>query len=136
MASALFYHGDRDAASAISSMATNTVGLGRKDVVARLHAAMKLHAPTMATGKMWATVKAAKSYDPFLDISSFPTLLQLIGSDGGIQHAVTTVDNWIFDSAEEYAYELTKKNLSRCCGPDIEFERVWSAYRFDRTSPK
>ena len=74
--------------------------------------------------------KKAKKFDPLVNICDHPTLLQLRGSDGGIQHAVTVVDGWIFDSAESHALELTFDNLSRCCGPGVVFQGVWQAHRF------
>jgi hypothetical protein len=71
-------------------------------------------------------------YDPVTQTSPFPTLLQLMGKDGGVQHAVTTVDNWIFDSVEKHAIPLTRQNLGRCCGTELGFDRVYAAFRFER----
>jgi hypothetical protein len=43
-------------------------------------------------------------------------LIQLVGSDGGIGHAVTIFNGKIFDSNLEYAVALEKKNLDYCIG--------------------
>ncbi len=75
-------------------------------------------------------------YDPVKNTSVHPTLLQLMGKDGGTQHTVTAVDNWIFDSVEERALPLTKENLSHCCGTVLGFDRVYAAYRFERPATR
>ena len=42
-------------------------------------------------------VRIDKRFDIFMDISTFPTVLQLQADDGGIQHAVTIVGKLVFD---------------------------------------
>ena len=37
-------------------------------------------------------------YDPFIKISTFPTLIKLTEFIDGIQHCVTDVGEWTFDS--------------------------------------
>ena len=53
-------------------------------------------------------------YDPLFDISTFPTLLQLAGFFGGIQHCVTIVGKFIFDRNIPFALPFTHDNLD-CC---------------------
>ena len=67
------------------------------------------------------------------DISPYPTLVSLQANDGGIEHAVTVVDNWIFDSNCTRALPLTQDNLDHCCSTKEskgKFKRVFHGYRF------
>ena len=61
-------------------------------------------------------------------------LMVLLADDGGCQHAITTVDNCIFDSNRQYAMDLNRKNLDWCCSSDIQksiFVRVhWAVGLF------
>ena len=132
MACALSYIGRPEAANAISSYALHSESLPSKEMIEYLIACMKKHAPDIATGQKWNTKKKVLKFDPVENVSTSITLLQLCGNDGGVQHAVTTVGNWIFDTVEFRAYALTKENLSVCCGEGATFERVYAAYRFDR----
>jgi hypothetical protein len=43
-----------------------------------------------------------------------PMLLQVLGSDGGVGHAVTIYDGLIFDSNLKYGVELNEENLQFC----------------------
>ena len=74
-----------------------------------------------------------KDFDIFQNRSMWPTLCILESSDGGISHAVTVVDNYIFDSSTYRAMEINRKNLDWCCGTDYynaKFIGVFKAYRF------
>ncbi len=46
----------------------------------------------------------------------FPTLVVPIGSDGSVSHAVTVVDDLIFDSTQKYALKLGPQSLDWVCG--------------------
>jgi hypothetical protein len=46
----------------------------------------------------------------------YPTLLILIGKDGSTNHAVTVVDDLIFDSTQKFALKLKKESFDWICG--------------------
>lgn len=74
-----------------------------------------------------------KSFDILQNRSMWPTLCILKGSDGSVTHAVTVVNNYIFDSSCNTAMHLTKENLDWCCGSDYgeaKFVAVEVAHRF------
>ena len=52
---------------------------------------------------------------PLVDISQYPTLIQLKYFLGRIHHCVTVVGKFIFDSNFCFALLLTKDNLDYCC---------------------
>ena len=54
-------------------------------------------------------------------------LMVLQGEDGGCQHAITCVNNMIFDSNRKHAMKLNQENLDWCCSTDdvkVTFEKV------------
>ena len=50
------------------------------------------------------------------DRSHSPTAVIICGNDGGIEHAISTVGTWIFDSNLKMALPLTKSSLNWCAG--------------------
>ena len=62
------------------------------------------------------------------DVSDFPTVAILWATDGGIEHAVTVVGNWVFDSNLDRALPLSKGALDWCCVS--EYKGVYWAMRF------
>ena len=54
-------------------------------------------------------------YHVFIEVSPYPTLIQLKHSLRGIHHCVTVVGEWIFDSHFPFALPLTTDNLNYCC---------------------
>ena len=54
-------------------------------------------------------------YDPFLEISLFPVLIQFIDYLSGVQHCVTGVGKWFFDSSINFVLPLTFDDLDYCC---------------------
>ena len=62
-------------------------------------------------------MKEEDGYDPLIDISPYPTLIQLIFL-GGIHHCVTVVGEWIFESNFPFALPLTKYSLDYFCVND------------------
>jgi len=69
----------------------------------------------------------------------WPLLCILQGTDGSINHAITTVENFIFESNCSHALTLNIDNLNWCCNTDmssdIKFDRVPFAYRFVKHRP-
>ena len=47
---------------------------------------------------MYKLFKEEDGYDPLIDIYSYPELIQLKYFPGHVQHCVTVVGRWIFDS--------------------------------------
>ena len=70
------------------------------------------------------------------DISVNVTLVQLMDSLGNVNHAISVVGSWIFDSNYEIALVLNKESLDMICAPSIgeeqaaRFEKVYYAVRF------
>jgi hypothetical protein len=57
-----------------------------------------------------------------------PKLLHILGSDGGVGHALTIYNGLIFDSNLEYAVDLTVLNLEFCNG--AVYEGIVFGYKF------
>jgi hypothetical protein len=62
-----------------------------------------------------ATLKTCKDYQ----MNSF-CIGQVCGSDGGTEHVIGIVDNWIFDSSCETALPLCDVSLNQCCS-NVQF---------------
>ena len=69
------------------------------------------------------------------DISANVTLVQLMDLLGNVNHAISVVGSWIFDSNYERALVLNKASLELICAPSVEeeqnviFEKVYYAVR-------
>jgi hypothetical protein len=57
-----------------------------------------------------------------------PKLLQILGSDGGVGHALTVYNGMIFDSNLEFAVDLTVLNLEFCIG--AVYDGIVNGYMF------
>jgi hypothetical protein len=78
-----------------------------------------------------------ENFNIFENRSMWPTLCILHSSDGGLSHAVTVVDNYIFDSTTYRAMLINRENLDWCCSTDYYeacFVGVYKAYRFIHAS--
>ena len=70
------------------------------------------------------------------NISANVTLVQLMDSLGNVNHAISVVGSWIFDSNYERELVLNKESLDMICSPSIgeeqaaRFEKVYYAVRF------
>ena len=60
---------------------------------------------------LYKVLKGEYLYYTLLDISPYPTLSQLKHYLDGIQHCVTVVGDWIFDSHFTFALPLTQDEL-------------------------
>ena len=79
-------------------------------------------------------------FDILQNHSIWPTLCILRGSDNSVNHAITVVDNFIFDSNCPYAMQLTRDNLDWCCcsdeiSTDVKYVEVMFGYRFSQRKP-
>ena len=77
--------------------------------------------------------KRMREYKILEDISENVTLVQLMDSLVNVNHAISVVGNWIFDSNYEKALILNKASLDMVCAPsvgeehDSVFESVFTA---------
>ena len=79
-------------------------------------------------------VTKLSNFDILSNISKWPTICGLTGSDGGRGHAVSVCGQLLFDGNAPYAIPLTKGNLNWCCGATgvhVEYVKVHLAYRFE-----
>ena len=80
--------------------------------------------------------KKKGEYDILENISANVTLVQLVDSLGNVNHAITVVGSWIFESNYERALVLNKESLDMICAPSIgeeqaaRFENVYYAVRY------
>jgi hypothetical protein len=86
--------------------------------------------------------KLNRWFNPNLDKSLYPTVVQLMAKDGGVEHAVTIVGEWIFDSNFQEALPLSTHALDFLCAPDGEenvqgwFQEVYHGFRFEEDKNK
>ena len=64
------------------------------------------------------------SYYVLTDISEHVTLVQLMNSLGNMNHAISVVGYWIFDSNYEKALVLNRELLDMICAPSVGEEQV------------
>ena len=70
------------------------------------------------------------------DISAKFTLAQLMDSLGNVNHAISVVGDWIFDSNYERALVLNRASLDMICAPSVGeeqnaiCEKVYFAVRY------
>ena len=77
--------------------------------------------------------KKKGSYDIMSDISENFTLVQLMDSLGNVNHAISVVGYWIFDSNYKIALALNRESLDMICAPSVgekqlvKFELLFNA---------
>ena len=80
--------------------------------------------------------KKMGDYKILEDISANVTLVQFMDSLGKVNHAISVVGSWIFESNYERALALNKASLDMICAPSIGeeqaaiFEKVYYAVRY------
>jgi hypothetical protein len=84
--------------------------------------------------------KLLTNLDVLNDRTMWPTLCILKGDDNSTNHAVTIVEDYIFDSNNSYALPLNESTLNWCCSGDtaeseVKFVSVPFAYRFNVQNP-
>lgn len=83
---------------------------------------------------MGYTVTKITDFDVLNNVSNWPTVCGLSGSDGGRGHAVSVCGQVLFDGSVSHAMKLTKENLNWCCGAPgitVNYVKVYLAYRFE-----
>ena len=84
--------------------------------------------------------KQTGSYKNFKDISENVTLVQLMDSLGNVNHAISVVGYWIFDSNYEIPLVLNRASLGMICDPNVgeeqaaKFETVLKEGRYIRSA--
>ena len=79
--------------------------------------------------------KKKGEYKSLEDISANVTLVQLMDSLGNVNHAISVVGNWIFDSNYEKEIVFNRGLLDIICAPSVGeeqyaiFETVFNAFR-------
>ena len=63
--------------------------------------------------------KENDDFDILNDISEDVTLVQLMESLGNVNHAISIVEYWIFDSNDQKELCLTQELLDTICSPSI-----------------
>jgi hypothetical protein len=84
-------------------------------------------------------IQILKNFDILENRSMWPTLCVLKGSDFSINHAITVVENYIFDSNRSCAMKLMKSYLDWRCSDfagEQKFVAVHTAYRFNKIKPR
>ena len=125
-ASAMHHVGLRDISFAIADLARKNTGIAEnwKSLVQEMRDRM---------GWLQCTKFTKGRLDPLTNISIYPTLLILQGENGSIDHAVTTVGEWLFDANRRHAERITKELLDWCVSSDEEassYKQVYLAFRF------
>ena len=64
------------------------------------------------------------SYDILTDISENVTLIKLIGYLGNVNHAISVVGYWIFESNYKISPVLNRESLDIICAPSVDEEQV------------
>ena len=83
---------------------------------------------------MGYTVTKITDFDVLNNVSNWPTVCGLSGSDGDRGHAVSVCGQVLFDGSVSHAMKLTKENLNWCCGAPgitVNYVKVYLAYRFE-----
>ncbi len=137
LASALHYcaselnMGDKQAASALASGAFGYAkGKNARDQLQVL--ARKVKEKSSYFRKYELRVKRNKvdEWDILNIRSPWPTVVVLLGGDGGQSHSVTLVGDLVFDSNCTHAMRLTRETLDWCCNYKTGFMRAAYALRF------
>jgi len=126
LASALHEFGDHNAAEFIAGEAKNSL-----QKLNRIS-----YAKQLLCKKEWgydAVVFKKGQLDLFNDKTPYPTVCELLGSDGLVHHAITVRGEWLFDSNTQSAIPINRDSLNWCCsskGMVSTFVSVNFAVRF------
>ena len=86
--------------------------------------------------------KKMGDYEILENISANVTLVQLMDSLGNVNHSISVVGSWIFDSNYEKALVLNKASLDMICAPSVgeeqaaKFDRVYYSVRYTLNEAK
>ena len=139
LASALDYVGLRKEGRLMADLAENSINLDQREQIEYVCLHMKDLVPNIGLyqmyGNAWDKHKKRKKNEvtvPHLvqRHTPYPTIVVPLGLDGSISHAVTIVDDLIFDSTQKFALTLGFKSFHWICGGQGSSEQIWGAIRF------
>jgi hypothetical protein len=128
-ASALYYVRERAAATAIASQTEEFEGTPGNESLVSLRKRLDEMAPGGVPCQWFNRKRKGKTVQPMtLDtiLLGFPNPVVVIpiGSDGSVSHAVTIVDNLVFDSTQTHALKLCKDTFDWICGKGVRVESI------------
>ena len=129
LASALDYIATKDrmgefkfVAEAIAHLSKRIEGKLLEEALKAIREVMELRAPSICIYRKFNARRRNRlrnnlSVDQLVELQTpFPTLVVPIGADGSISHAITVVDDLIFDSTQKHAFKLCKQSIDWICG--------------------
>ena len=138
MASALHYCACQEAGRHISNHAKKYAFHGADEQMVYLIGLIQSTVPSIGRFVKFNLKTAKKKKKKKLDIANlceqqtpFPTIVIPQCVDGGVNHAVTVVDDLIFDSTQTNALKLTKESFDWICAKNGGFQKISGAYRFN-----
>ena len=138
LASALHYVGLKDGGSFISMKAPTFDGMDGEKCLKELMQLMQKGGKPIGRCEIYNKKNGKNcmirlsTIDLLNKLTIYPTVLVLVGNDGSVNHAVTVVDDLIFDSTQEFALKLTMESLNWICGP-LGMKDIGKTYRFKRS---
>jgi hypothetical protein len=137
MASALHYcatklkMGDKHVADRLASVAgSQALGNNARSQLDVLTKLVKAKNNYWRKHELRAKQRTLDEWDILNGRTPFPTLVVLLGGDGGQSHSVTVVNDLVFDSNCTHAMRLSKETLDWCCNCQAGFVRAAYALRF------
>ena len=76
---------------------------------------------TLRNNTAWDPQGVSEGTHDALQSNPNPTCIQIRCSDGAVNHSITTVGDWVFDSSEHFALPLCQESLDRCAGQGVKF---------------
>ena len=138
LASALHYVGLKDGGRFISQKAPTIDGLDGKTSLVEMKKLMRKGVPQIGDCFSFNTKNGKKKEvclsiaDLVNNLTIYPTVIVLVGNDGSVNHAVTVVDDLIFDSTQAFAMKLTQESLDWISGP-LGLKEIGTTYRFNQS---
>jgi hypothetical protein len=111
-----------DAAEKLAKLAPSLEGKNVNECLRKISTVMEEHVPSIAWfskanvhRRRRKMIRIGKE-DIVTLLTPYPTLVIPIGHDGSVSHAITIVDDLIFDSTQKYALKLGEQSLDWTCG--------------------
>ena len=129
-ASAFHHVNHKPTGNAISSVALKYNDYPAKEQMEQVWKIVHTLHPT-ARIQRWYSKKRAEKLDILNHINHNVTIVIPLGTDGGVEHGVTIVDNLVFDSTQRNALVLCKDTLDWCCNNgENGYKGVYMAVEF------
>ena len=127
----LHHLGQKEAANKIHQEAKHFVGLPLTKQIEGLVKCVRHHDLMLKSVQVWKKRRVLASWEPLgMENYAQPVVAMMLGADGGAQHAVTIVQDLIFDSNLKRALKLTKELLDWCCNCEGGYIMLKSAVQF------